>query len=134
MKISAKTEYAMRAMVRIASQDGQTTLGQIAGREGIPLTIIHTIVHSLAKGGLVRTSRGRGGGVALARPAGRITARQILEAIEGKITLQRCMDMVENCPQGDGCAMKALLVRAEHRLAEVFESTTLAELCAANSN
>lgn len=134
MKISAKTEYALRAMVRIASQDGQTTLEQIAGLERIPLTIIHTVIHRLARGGLVRTSRGRGGGVALARPAGGITARQILEAIEGEITLQRCLDMVGSCPKDDGCPMRALLVRAERRLAETFENTTLAELCSADSN
>src|SRR5690606_37866684 len=86
------------------------------------------IFQDLAKGGILRSQRGARGGFVLARPAEKISILEIIEAIDGKIALQRCLNEVPDCERMEGCALCSLLEQAQDRLKEVFGQTTLAEL------
>lgn len=131
MKLSAKSEYALRAMVDLASQPGEkTTLDRIAGRQRIPEAMLRGIAQSLARAGLVETVRGYGGGVALAGPADRISVRMVMEAVEGPIQLHRCRSRQHHCPLGLGerCPLRALWDSTEGRLLELWDGVSLAAL------
>ena len=74
--------------------------------------------------------RGAGGGFALARPPEQIAILEIIEAIDGRIALQRCLGEVPDCERMEGCALCSLLEQAQDRLKEVFGRTSLADLAA----
>jgi len=131
MQITAKTEYALRAMVELASCEGETsTAAEIAARQGIPEKILPGIVRSLATAGLVETARGFGGGVRLAQPPEAVSVRDVWEALEGPLELSRCAAAGSNCPIGLGerCPLQGLWERTRARMLEEWSSTTLRDL------
>jgi len=96
----------------------------------IPKSFLAKIFQDLAKSGILRSQRGAGGGFSLARPADQITVLEIIEAIDGKIALQRCLSEVPDCERRESCALCSLFEQAQDRLKEVFSRTTLSELAA----
>lgn len=130
MHISRAGEYGVLGLLHLARQpDGQPVMIDAVSRdETIPKSFLAKIFQDLAKAGILRSQRGAGGGFALARPAGEITVLQVIEAIDGKIALQRCLGEVPECDRKEGCALCSLFEQAQDRLKEVFGQTTLAEL------
>src|SRR5690606_23556687 len=96
--------------------------------ESIPRSFLAKIFQDLVRAGVLRSQRGARGGFLLARPADQITILEIIEAIDGKIALQRCLSEVPNCERMEGCALCGLFEQAQDRLKEVFAQTTLADL------
>jgi Rrf2 family iron-sulfur cluster assembly transcriptional regulator len=94
MKLSTKGRYAVMAMVDLCgeSQSGKpTALSDIASRQEISLSYLEQLFSKLRKGGLVKSSRGPGGGYRLAEPAGRIRIGDIIFAVDEPITTTRCI-------------------------------------------
>ena len=85
-------------------------------------------MRDLCRAGIVRTARGFGGGVWLARPAHQVSLRAVVEAIQGPIALYRCLIEDGNCPQREGCRLREVYVQAQDALIGVMERTTLADL------
>lgn len=100
----------------------------LCAEEGVPMSFLGKIFQSLAKAGIVKSARGSGGGFSLARLPSEISALDIIEAIEGPIALQRCLDLDEGCEHSRGCALCGLLSEAQERMKEVFGRSSLAEL------
>ena len=111
-------------------EGGQTTLEEIAERQGVPPTMMPGIVHALARAGLAETARGHGGGVRLGRPAEGISVRHVLESLERPLRLQRCEELGPRCPRRGqaACALREMWARTEAAVLGVWEATTLAEL------
>ena len=131
MQVTARTEYAMRAMVDLASGDGErTTVEAIAARQCIPPKILPAIVHALARAGLVETTRGYRGGVRLARPAGQISVKTVWEAVEGPLEFYRCKSAGAACPigLGRGCLLRKLWERTRSEVLRQWQETSLADL------
>lgn len=130
-QISRKMEYGTRAMVFLASlPDGMTTSFREIGRKmDIPGDFLAKILKTLAKSKLVRSTRGSHGGYALARAASTITFLDVIEALEGPISLNVC-----TAPDHDGCAftsactMYGVWRTGQERMLEVFRSTKLDRL------
>ena len=77
LKISQKTEYALRAMIQLAEhRDGRTSAREISERQHIPLRFLEQQLGALSKAGLVESFRGAGGGCRLAQPV--IAASELL--------------------------------------------------------
>ncbi len=108
--------------------DERTTLPAIAERQGIPRKFLPTVFHSLTQAGLVHTIRGYGGGVELSCAAEEITARQIIECVEGRQQLYNCDTRSNDCPGKADCRIRVLLQRAGDAMLDELESTTLADL------
>lgn len=100
----------------------------LCSEEEVPVSFLGKIFQSLAKAGIVKSARGSGGGFSLTRVPSEISALEVIEAIEGPIAFQRCLDLDEGCEHSTGCALCGLLTEAQDRVKEVFGKSTLAEL------
>jgi len=87
VRISAKVDYAVRAMCELASRDGDVPVKaeQLAAAQEIPLSFLENILVDLKRAELVRSLRGQVGGYRLARPAGAISIADIIRAVEGPL-------------------------------------------------
>jgi Rrf2 family transcriptional regulator, cysteine metabolism repressor len=85
VRVSAKGEYAIRAMLDLAMHDGESLspIQDIASRQHIPQRYLEQVLLQLKRGGLLLSKRGSAGGYRLARAADRITVGDVLRAVEG---------------------------------------------------
>jgi Rrf2 family protein len=87
MRIPAKSDYALRALVAIARAGGEYVKAEaLAEAEGIPFEYLQNILRDLRRAGLLTAQRGYDGGYRLARPAGSISVRDVLDAVASPLT------------------------------------------------
>jgi Rrf2 family protein len=129
MQIPRKIEYALRAMIHLADNPGGVARGtEIARMEHIPKYYLEKVIRDLMRRGLVRARRGPGGGYQLARPAETISFRDVIEAVEGPITLNVCVDGSAACNLQPTCRMFRVWEEGQRVLLDVFSHTTLSEV------
>lgn len=94
MRLSSMADYAVVVMAAAARHCGgvRVSAGQLAEETGLPAPTVQKLVSRLTAAGLLRSSRGVGGGLKLARPAAAITLADIVEAVEGPIALTACVE------------------------------------------
>lgn len=94
MRLSSMADYAVVIMAAAARHCGRTRVcaAQLAEETGLPAPSVQKLVSRLTAAGLLRSSRGVGGGLKLARPAAAITLADIVEAVEGPIALTACIE------------------------------------------
>jgi FeS assembly SUF system regulator len=94
MRLSSMADYAVVTMAAAARHCGgaRISAAQIAEETGLPAPTVQKLVSRLTAAGLLRSSRGVGGGLKLARPAAAITLADIIEAVEGPIALTACIE------------------------------------------
>ncbi len=105
MEITQQADYAVRAVLELAMQPVGARLSceTIAQRHIIPLAFLTKIVARLANEGILRNQRGVNGGVQLARPAAEISLLEVVEAIDGPITFNRCNRKPSECSRSRTC-------------------------------
>ena len=106
MRLSSMADYAVVTMAAAARHCGHTQVnsGQLAAETGLPAPTVQKLVSRLTAAGLLRSSRGVGGGLKLARPAAAITLADIVEAVEGPIALTACVeDGRHDCAMEGNC-------------------------------
>jgi Rrf2 family protein len=131
MQIPRKIEYALRAMIYLAdSRDGVANGDAISAHEQIPKYFLEKLIRDLIRSGLVRSRRGPGGGYQLARPADAISFRDVIEAVEGPIMLNVCLDTTNNCTLRPGCRMYRVWEDGQRALLDVFSQATLKDVAA----
>jgi len=131
MRLTAKSEYGLLAMIELACRygAGPASAREIAERRAIPARFLEQLFVALRRADLVTASRGARGGFALARDPGEITTLQVVEALEGPLTASVCdSERGAECGNAGACAAAPVWARATRALREVFDSTTLAEL------
>jgi Rrf2 family protein len=118
--IGRHTDYAARIVLHLAAlpAGAQVTAAQIASSRLLPPAFIRRIIGKLAAAGIVRTSRGAGGGVSLARPAAEISLLDVVTAMEGGLVLNACVDSPTACPLAESCPVQKAWTRATATLAE----------------
>src|ERR1043166_1927026 len=94
MRLSSMADYAVVTMSAAARHEGgiRFTAAMLAQETGLPLPTVQKLVSRLAGAGLLRASRGVGGGLDLARSPRAITLAEIVEAVEGPIALTACVE------------------------------------------
>ena len=94
MRLSNLADYAVVTMSAAARHCGgaRTSAAQLAAETGLPAPTVAKLVSKLSAAGLLRSVRGAGGGLQLARPAAAITLADIVEAVEGPIALTACVE------------------------------------------
>ena len=130
MRITTRGRYGLRAMVEMArSQNGgPVMMRQITERQRIPRKYLHSLLTDLRKNGLIRSLRGSRGGYVLARDPEKITAREIIEILEGKIKLVDCREHGGPCKMYRSCATRALWADLGDLLRDRLDGVTLAQL------
>jgi FeS assembly SUF system regulator len=94
MRLSSMADYAVVTMCAAARHCGsaRVSASELAEETGLPAPTVQKVVSHLSKAGLLRSARGSGGGLKLARPAAAITLADIVEAVEGPIALTPCVE------------------------------------------
>lgn len=130
LRLTNAGDYAIRGMVHIASMaDGAVALrSDIAEAQGIPPSFMAKILRSLVRSRLLRSSRGVHGGFALAKPSSRITLLDVVEAIEGPLSLTNCTPDPAGCARSDECPATSIWLEVQQKMAEVLKSTSLEDL------
>lgn len=107
MRLSNLADYAIVTMSQAARHCGgaRVSAGALAAETGLPAPTVQKLVSKLTAAGLLRSIRGAGGGLQLARPAAAITLADIIEAVEGPIALTACVD-THDCALDASCAVR----------------------------
>ncbi|MHB1295857.1 MAG: RrF2 family transcriptional regulator [Anaerolineae bacterium] len=130
MRLTRGADYGARGILYLAKLPPASVVlvGEIAAAEGLPESYMAKIFQDLAKEGIVRSHRGARGGFSLARPAEQITLRQVIEAIEGPIALNRCLNPWEGCDKCDTCALRPVLASAQEQMLAILDATDIGTL------
>jgi Rrf2 family protein len=129
MQLSRSSEYGVRAMVYLAMQPAGRWVGlrEIAETQEVPQPYLAKVLRALVNQRLVKSSRGVGGGFGLAKPAAEVTLRQVIEAIEGPLALNRCV-LPGGCPRIPHCPVHCIWREAQARVMELLESANMEDL------
>ncbi len=130
MQITRSEEYALKGLIFLASHPRErlALVSEISKAQKIPETYLAKIFQRLSKAGLLRSARGLNGGFSLGRPAGEITMKDVIEALEGPIALNRCLLRKGECDEEDRCPLYEVLGEAQERFLEVLDRTTMEDL------
>ena len=133
MRLSNMADYAVVVMSAAARHCGgcRTSATQLSAETGIALPTTQKLVSLLSKQGLLRSVRGSGGGIQLARPAAAITLADIVEAIEGPIEMTSCVNESDcSCSLMSDCNVKPHWQQVNAAVKGALGSVNLATLAA----
>ena len=110
MRISRQADYAVRAVLHLSlvNSRARVTRAEIAEAQEIPLAFLTKILNRLAAAGLVDLRRGVKGGVKLAKAPAEISLADVIETVDGPLTLNRCLIRPHECPRDHFCAVHPL--------------------------
>jgi Rrf2 family protein len=129
MHVTAKVDYAVRAMVELAAADGGPLKGEaIATAQRVPSRFLENILLELRHARLVRSQRGADGGYRLARPAETITIADVIRTVEGPIASIRSERPDELSYVGPAASLRDVWVALRASMRSVLESVTLADV------
>ena len=130
MKISTKGRYGTRALLDVALHQNESPvqLKVIAQRQQISLHYLEHIIAPLIAAGMLRSTRGAGGGVSLGRSPQEIKLSEVVQVLEGSIAPAECVDDPNVCSRADLCVTRDIWAEMKEAMAGVLESTTLQDL------
>jgi Rrf2 family protein len=130
MRVSAKVDYALRAMLELAAaaDSGLLKAERIASAQSIPQKFLENILLDLRHAELVASQRGVEGGYALARPAREITVADVIRAVEGPIASVRGERPDALSYGGSAVALRETWLELRTAMRGVLEGTTLADI------
>jgi Rrf2 family protein len=128
MQITRQADYALRAMIYLAKLDPtqRAATSQIAEEQKIPPSFLAKIISQLSIAGLIHTSRGARGGVSMARSAEEVSVLEVVEAIDGPISLNDCTGDPSACPFGEDCPLRPLWCETQAELIDRLRKTNFA--------
>lgn len=129
--ISQTAEYALRIVLAIAAQDGRGRpqgAGELARRLGLPANYTAKTLHALARAGVLASTRGKGGGFRLARPAHRIRLRDVVAPFDPIGETSVCLLGRPQCSDRAPCPAHERWKTAQAGVLEFFRGTTVADL------
>ena len=127
LELSSEGRYALRALIYLALLGEQATADRVSAEAHIPRRLLARILAKLSHAGLVQSEQGRGGGSRLARPAGKITLQEAVEAIEGPFGVIRCIMEDRACGEGAPCALHEAWEEGQQVILEYLGTQTIDE-------
>ena len=130
MRLSTRSRYGTRLMFELASHQKNEPmfLKDIASRQDISEKYLSQIILLLKNGGLVTTYRGSHGGYVLSRPATEITLLEIVELLEGDLSLVDCVISPSVCNRVAICTTRDIWAEMSNLLKNYLKGVTLADL------
>ncbi|MGH7914659.1 MAG: RrF2 family transcriptional regulator [Candidatus Binataceae bacterium] len=127
MQLKQFTDYGLRVMLFVGRASDRTcTMSEVAAHHNISLEHLRKVVHRLAQLGYLRSTRGRGGGIALGRDPATIRIGEVVVAMEGDVNVIDCEALA--CVLSPGCSLKSALDRASRAFISTLDDITLADL------
>jgi len=132
MHVTAKADYAVRAVVELvgSSQQSPRKVDEIAQAQHIPLSFLENILTQLRSTGVVRSQRGPEGGYWLARPADEVNLAQVIRAVEGPLVGVRGQRPEEIEYEGSAESLQQVWIALRSNLRKVLEHVTVADVAA----
>lgn len=132
MKLSSKGRYGARLMLDLAlhygNGNGLVLLKDIAERQEISEKYLGHLIAPLKAVGLINSSRGAHGGYTLAKAPQDITLAEVVQAVEGNLSVVECVSSPEVCSRVEVCVTRDIWSRLSEKITEVLDSTTLQDM------
>ena len=130
MKLSTRGRYGTRALLDIALHGGSgpVPLKEIARRQQVSLAYLEHLIAPLVAGGIIRSTRGIGGGVSLAMSPKEIKLSEVMARLEGSMAPVDCVNNPQKCERSTFCVTRDIWGELKKALEGVLESTTLQDL------
>jgi Rrf2 family protein len=132
LRLSKKADYALMAMKHLATrpESASSSAREIAEQYDIPLELMAKVLQQLARRGLLSSHQGTRGGYTLSKPTAAISVADIIQAIEGPLTVTACSTEDEQCGQFSKCNVRDPLWRIKDRIVDALAVVSLAEIAA----
>lgn len=130
MKLSTRTRYGTKALLELALHWGEepVLLKAIAQRQQIPLPYLEHLIGPLIQAGIVKSTRGRWGGVSLLKPPEEVILSEVIQLLEGSTIVVECVDNPESCSRSDLCVTHDIWDEVKEAISKVLECVTLQDL------
>ncbi len=124
MFLSTRVRYGVRALIEIGILNKPVLLKNISAKQDLSLKYLDHIFTRLRTKGIIRKMKAKKGGYLLARKPQDITLYDIIDALEGTVTLE-CLRDKELCPRADHCGARIVWYRLNDKITQVLKSITL---------
>jgi Rrf2 family nitric oxide-sensitive transcriptional repressor len=130
MQLTYYTDYSLRVLMYLAiRRDRIANISEIADRYEISRNHLVKVVHNLSRGGFIKSYRGKGGGIELARAPGQINIGEVVRYTEGPLKPVECFDVERNrCIITDVCGLAGVIAEACDSFFSTLDRYTLADL------
>lgn len=130
LKLTKKADYGLMALKYLAEhpETAAQSAKDVADAYGIPAQLLAKILQQLTKKGLLRSHAGMNGGYALAREASKISAYEVILAIDGPFFITSCTKGTKACELTPSCTIKEPLARVNETIAGVLKSISIQDL------
>lgn len=127
MQINRTVDYGVRVMIHLAGLPAGTRsiCPDLAAAADVPPSFMSKILRRLVNARLINSGRGIGGGFELARPASQITLLDVVQAIDGPICLNICLQSGNMCNRSSWCAAHLVWAEAQRKLEQVLGAAVL---------
>jgi Rrf2 family protein len=130
LRLSKKADYALIAMRHLAmrADAGSSSAREIAEHYDLPLELLAKVLQHLTRKGLLTSHQGTRGGYVLARPAAGISVADVIQAIDGPVSVTACTSSADSCDQYEKCSIRDPLSRIKDRILSALAGCSLQEL------
>jgi len=130
MRLSTRGRYGLRALLDLAlhQDEGSVLLKDIARRQEFSLPYLQHLIAPLIAAGVVKSTRGAGGGISLLKPPSEIKLSEVVQPLEGCITPVDCVNNPALCHRFTSCVTRYIWGEMKDAMSQVLDSTTLQDL------
>jgi len=129
LKLTKKADYGLIALRHLASIPGATASAKdMADAYHLPVPLLAKVLQQLTRAGILRSVAGTNGGYKLARDANRISALEVVRAIDGPVILTHCFTEHGTCDQSESCTVREPLRRVHEAILELLNKFTITDL------
>jgi Rrf2 family protein len=135
LRLSKKADYALIAMKHLAQKTSagtSTSAREIAEQYDIPIELMAKVLQRLVRTGLLVSTQGTRGGYTLSRPSTTISVADVIQAIDGPVTVTACSTQKSDCEQYGKCSIRDPLWQIRERIVNALGTVTLAEMASDN--
>ena len=133
LRLSKKADYALIAMKHLAQKSPgaqSSSAREIAEHYDIPIELMAKVLQRLVRTGLLISTQGTRGGYMLSRPATSISVADVIQAIDGPLTVTACSTEKNDCEQFSKCSIRDSLWQIRERIAAALGTVTVSEMAA----
>ena len=131
LRLSKKADYALIAMKHLACKgERSTSAREIAEQYGIPIELMAKVLQRLVRTGLLISTQGTRGGYTLGRAPATVSVADVIQAIDGPLTVTACSTEKNSCEQYTRCSIRDPLWQIRERIVATLGTVSLAEMAA----